>query len=219
MSQLLEALNNTADGAFVVDENLRIIYWNDAAEELLKFNGGVIADKPCYRILKGCDEENRLICKKRCKVAELALRFKPVSNYDVRMHTQEGDSRWLNMSIFPDQIGENGDKKVVVHLFRDINGKKEDEIFLRSLLDAARRYHSIPSEVGTEPEILLGELTQREFEVLTLLAQGYGTRDIGQMFSISTNTVRNHIQHILEKLQVHSRLEAVAFAIKNSLVG
>jgi PAS domain S-box-containing protein len=217
--QLFEALNNAGDGAFVVDENLRIIYWNDAAEEILNFDGGVMADQPCYRILMGYDEEKRLICKKRCQVAELALKFKPVSDYDVRMHTKKGNSRWLNMSIFVDQMGENGDNKVIVHLFRDINDKKEDEIFLHNLLEAARKYHSLPSEIGTEPEILLGDLTQRECEVLTLLAQGHGTREIGNLLSISTNTVRNHIQHILEKLQVHSRLEAVAFALKNHVVG
>jgi DNA-binding NarL/FixJ family response regulator len=123
------------------------------------------------------------------------------------------------MSIFAYQMDENRDNKVIVHLFRDINDKKEDEIFLHRLLEAARKYHSIPSEIGTEQEILLGELTQREREVLTLMTQGHGTREIGQLLSISTNTVRNHIQHILEKLQVHSRLEAVTFAIKHNMVG
>jgi PAS domain S-box-containing protein len=219
VSKLFEALNEAADGAFVVDENLHIIYWNEAAEELLNFGWEDVAGLPCYRILFGYDEEKRLICKKHCQVSELAIKSKPVSNYDVRMNTKQGSKCWLNMSIFAYQMDGNVDNKVIVHLFRDINDKKEDEIFLHRLLAAARKYHSIPAENATEPEILLGELTQREREVLTLMAQGHGTREIGERLSISTNTVRNHIQHILEKLQVHSRLEAVTFAIKHNMVG
>jgi PAS domain S-box-containing protein len=219
VSKLFEALNNAADGAFVVDENLCIIYWNDAAKELLNIDGEDIADQPCYRILMGYDEDKRLICKKHCHVLELAMKSKPISNYDVHMQTKQGNKRWLNMSIFTYQMDGNVDNKVIVHLFRDINDKKEDEIFLHRLLGVAKKYHSIPPDNVTEPEILLGELTQREHEVLTLMAQGHGTREIGEQLSISSNTVRNHIQHILEKLQVHSRLEAVTFAIKHNMVG
>jgi PAS domain S-box-containing protein len=219
VSKLFEALNDAADGAFVVDENLRIIYWNEAAEELLKYDWGDVAGLPCYRILLGYDEKKRLICKKNCQVLELAMKSKPVPNYDVQMHTKLGHKRWLNMSVFTYQMNGKVDDKVIVHLFRDINEKKEDEIFLHRLLEAAKQYHSIPPDSVTEPKTLLKDLTQREHEILTLMAQGYGTREIAQELSISTNTVRNHIQHILEKLQVHSRLEAVAFAIKYNMVG
>jgi DNA-binding NarL/FixJ family response regulator len=67
-----------------------------------------------------------------------------------------------------------------------------------------------------EPEAQ--ELTDREREVLSLLAQGLNTPDIAQSLSISSSTVRNHVQNILHKLQVHSRLEAVAYALKHGLV-
>lgn len=219
MSKLFEALNDAADGAFVVDENLHILYWNEAAEDLLKFEWEGVAGLPCYRILLGYDEEKRLICKKHCQVSRLVVKSKPVSNYDIHMQTKRGNKRWLNMSVFTYQMNEKVDNKVIVHLFRDINDKKEAEIFLNRLLAAARKYHSISPDNVTEPEILLGELTQREHEILTHLAQGHGTGEIGERLAISPNTVRNHIQHVLEKLQVHSRLEAVTFAIKHDMVG
>ena len=219
MSNLFQALNDAADGAFVVDENLHIIYWNEAAEDLLKFQWGDVAGLPCYRILLGYDEEKRLICKEHCKVSKLTGKCKPVSNYDIHMQTKQRNRRWLNMSVFTYQMNGKADNKVIVHLFHDINDKKEDEIFLHRLLTVARKYHSISPDNEIESEILLGELTQREHEILTLLAQGHGTREIGLRLSISPNTVRNHIQHILEKLQVHSRLEAVTFAIKHNIVG
>ncbi len=219
VSNLFEALKAAGDGAFVVDEELRIQYWNDMAGEILEFDWGDVAGQPCYLILMGYDEEKRLICKKRCRVAEMALKTGRVSNYDVRMCTKQGNNHWLNMSVFTYQMNENGHNKVIVHLFRDINGKKENEIFLGRILEAARQYHSIPAEKGFGSEILLSKLTRREREVLSLMAEGHGTREISELLFISTNTVRNHIQHILEKLQVHSRLEAVTYAIKHDLVG
>jgi len=219
VSKLFEALDDAGDGAFVVDKNLRIIYWNKAAEELLNFEWEDVAGQTCFRILCGYDEGKRLICKKHCHVSKLAMKSKPVSDYDVHMGTKQGSKRWLNMSVFTYQMNGKADDKVIVHLFRDINEKKENEMFLHRLLDAARNYHLISPDNLTKPEILLSELTPREHEVLTLMAQGHGTREIGERLSISSNTVRNHTQHILEKLQVHSRLEAVTFAIKHDIVG
>jgi DNA-binding NarL/FixJ family response regulator len=54
------------------------------------------------------------------------------------------------------------------------------------------------------------QLTRREREILRFLALGMGTSAIAQELSISPATVRNHAQRILAKLQVHSRLAAVA---------
>ncbi|HXF57756.1 MAG TPA: response regulator transcription factor [Actinomycetota bacterium] len=69
------------------------------------------------------------------------------------------------------------------------------------------------------PEALLAEqLTPREREVLALLAQGATGQAIARRLSITHNTVRSHVQSILNKLQVGSRLEAVAFAIRNGLL-
>jgi two-component system nitrate/nitrite response regulator NarL len=66
---------------------------------------------------------------------------------------------------------------------------------------------------------LLGrQLTPRELEVLELLAAGVGGGEIAQRLGVAPNTVRTHVQSILSKLQVHSRLEAAAFAVRNGLV-
>ncbi|MEZ0089008.1 LuxR C-terminal-related transcriptional regulator [Streptacidiphilus sp. EB129] len=55
-------------------------------------------------------------------------------------------------------------------------------------------------------------LTQRELEVLRRLTQGDGTTEIAHALSMTTNTARTHVQSVLDKLGVHSRLEAVALA-------
>jgi two-component system, NarL family, nitrate/nitrite response regulator NarL len=69
----------------------------------------------------------------------------------------------------------------------------------------------------TTARMLASHLTKRELEVLTLLVRGLSGGEIAKELAISRNTVRTHIQSILTKLQVHSRLEAVAFATRNGI--
>jgi DNA-binding NarL/FixJ family response regulator len=61
-------------------------------------------------------------------------------------------------------------------------------------------------------------LTERELQVLRLVAKGLGNRDIATQLYISENTVKNHIRNILEKLQLHSRMEAVIYAVREKLL-
>ena len=61
-------------------------------------------------------------------------------------------------------------------------------------------------------------LTDREMEVLRLVAQGLSNREIAKQLFISENTVKNHIRNILEKLHLHSRMEAVVYAVREKLL-
>jgi DNA-binding NarL/FixJ family response regulator len=61
-------------------------------------------------------------------------------------------------------------------------------------------------------------LTERELEVLKLVAQGLNNREIAKRLFISENTVKNHVRNILEKLQLHSRMEAVMYAVREKLL-
>jgi len=61
-------------------------------------------------------------------------------------------------------------------------------------------------------------LTDRELEVLKLVAQGLTNRDIAGELYISENTVKNHVRNILEKLHLHSRMEAVVYAVREKLL-
>jgi DNA-binding NarL/FixJ family response regulator len=61
-------------------------------------------------------------------------------------------------------------------------------------------------------------LTDRELQVLKLVAKGLNNKDIGDSLFISENTVKNHVRNILEKLHLHSRMEAVVYAVKEKLL-
>ncbi|MFZ6003906.1 MAG: response regulator [Actinomycetota bacterium] len=61
-------------------------------------------------------------------------------------------------------------------------------------------------------------LTDRELEVLKLVAQGMSNKEIASELYISENTVKNHVRNILEKLHLHSRMEAVVYAVREKLL-
>lgn len=80
----------------------------------------------------------------------------------------------------------------------------------RRVIELFKRY----APTGTEEY----SLTKRELEILQQLVLGLDNREIGNKLFISTETVRNHIKHIYEKLHVHSKSQAVAKALKQGLV-
>ena len=66
--------------------------------------------------------------------------------------------------------------------------------------------------------VVAPRLTDRELEVLRLVARGKSNREIARDLFISENTVKNHVRNILEKLQLHSRMEAVMYAVRERLL-
>jgi DNA-binding NarL/FixJ family response regulator len=110
---------------------------------------------------------------------------------------------------------------MIVHLFRDVTRKKQSEQLISQMLKAAEDLQNGGSPQVPSPRANgqpVADLTNRELQVLTLLAQGFSTDDIARSLSISPSTTRNHIRNILQKLQVHSRLEAVVQAYKQGLI-
>jgi two-component system NarL family response regulator len=111
------------------------------------------------------------------------------------------------------------------------------EISIEEVADAIRKVHagqslispSMAAKLLTEfaamarkdeekQQMPAPRLTDREMEVLTLVAQGLNNRDIAKKLFISENTVKNHVRNILEKLHLHSRMEAVVYAVREKLL-
>jgi DNA-binding NarL/FixJ family response regulator len=84
------------------------------------------------------------------------------------------------------------------------------------------RREAVRSPVGDKEQrdaaLLAGQLTPRELEVLEILVRGGSNAEIARELGLSPNTVRTHVQSILTKLQVRSRLEAAAFAVRFGIV-
>src|SRR5258705_3253385 len=75
------------------------------------------------------------------------------------------------------------------------------------------------SKAATErTSVPVPRLTDRELDVLRLVAQGLTNREIADQLYIAENTVKNHVRNILEKLHLHSRMEAVLYAVREKLL-
>ena len=79
-------------------------------------------------------------------------------------------------------------------------------------------YTSLARRADEKQQYPTPALTQRELEVLKLVAKGQSNREIGDELYISENTVKNHVRNILEKLHLHSRMEAVIYAVRERLL-
>ncbi|HWH32449.1 MAG TPA: response regulator transcription factor [Egibacteraceae bacterium] len=79
-------------------------------------------------------------------------------------------------------------------------------------------FASMAKKEEQKTQVAAPRLTDREMEVLTLVAQGLNNRDIAKELFISENTVKNHVRNILEKLHLHSRMEAVVYAVREKLL-
>jgi DNA-binding NarL/FixJ family response regulator len=82
------------------------------------------------------------------------------------------------------------------------------------LLDEFKQVARADRQSGPTPR-----LTSRELDVLRLVAQGLSSREIGSQLIISEHTVKNHVRNTLEKLHLHSRLDAVMYAIRERWSG
>jgi DNA-binding NarL/FixJ family response regulator len=61
-------------------------------------------------------------------------------------------------------------------------------------------------------------LSDREIEIIRLLAEGLSNRSVSERLSLSENTIKYHLKNILQKLNVQNRTEAVMYAVRNNLI-
>lgn len=95
-----------------------------------------------------------------------------------------------------------------------------DEL-LAALRHVARGARSLPPEVARRLAALsLGPaITPREREILALIAAGRANKEIAASLGVSEDTVKRHVSHILEKLDVNDRAQATAVAIRRGIIG
>jgi DNA-binding NarL/FixJ family response regulator len=85
-------------------------------------------------------------------------------------------------------------------------------------LELPPRWTTSPSADAGQVARLAAHLTAREHQCLTLLVEGASTPEMAARLEVGTTTVRTHVQSLLTKLGVHTRLEAAAFAVRSGLV-
>ena len=218
--ETLERISRSGEAVFAVDSADRIILWNKACERLLTRPARSAIGKHCWDVLCGRDVNGNIYCHRNCSVAYQARERKddPVKTFELSARTGEGKKKRIRTSLFS-VPSYHPALKTLVHVLRDAQNRPAGAS--SAAAEPARKEPASPTEPLSPVTLAGGDtvvLTEREKEVLRSLAEGLGTAAIAKKYSIATVTVRNHVQSILHKLDVHTKVAAVVLANRHGLV-
>lgn len=202
-------LAHTGDGAFAAGADGRVILWNRAAEKIMGYTAREVLKRPCCDVFAGRDADDNRLCYAGCHVRTLVHMEESIQNFDMRTRTKSGQPIWLNVSILTVPNGSPGGA-IPIYIFRDVTATKTLLTLVHERLAQATRRDDAPAPADA--------LTRRELEVLRLISEGLRTKEAAERLHVSAATLRNHVQNILNRLGVHSRLEAVAYAHRHGLL-
>lgn len=216
MPMLDNFFSHTVDGAFAVDAEQRIVCWNPACAQLLRVSAGEALGRPCGDILRGHNGMGCLFCRPGCRIAQLAKGGAAPEAFPLWVSDGQGSTMRLSVSIMLIPSCRKN-QWAVVHLLH----RGEASPSLRLFEDKARRKRQTPKlnapGIGPMEPATESTLSSREQEIYCLLAEGLPVSTISRRLYISPVTVRNHLQHIMSKLGLHSQTEAVAYAYRHNL--
>jgi DNA-binding CsgD family transcriptional regulator len=214
-SEALDRIARSGEAVFAIDSADRVILWNKKCEELLGRSAHAVLGKRCYDVIGGRDENGNIYCYRNCPVA-FQTREKPtepVQRFQLSVEAGKEGRKWIEVSMFAIPSYHPA-LSTVVHVLRE--GKQKTSPLERELAKEADAREPLWPMTTNEGQPV--GLTPREKEILRCLAEGMSTPDIGKELFIAPVTVRNHIQAILHKLDVHTKLAAVVFAYQHNLI-
>jgi len=216
LPEVLDLLASGYPPAFASDSRDRIVFWNEGAAELLGRRADQVLGRHCYDVLGGRDPRGKPFCQACCPVVTTLRSGRPVSAFELEVAANGHGRRLAHVTIL--RIPSvRPDLHTVVHILAPIDPAGR---LARSLADAgAAALGEAPGRKRTVgPAEPSAPLTMREREVLQWVASGLPNKEIARKLDLSVATVRNHVHNVLEKLEVHSKLEAVSLAFRSGWV-
>jgi PAS domain S-box-containing protein len=209
----LDLIAGTGTAAFAMDRHEKIIYWNAAAEKMLGWSADDVLGRTCFSILAGRDPFGNLYCMRDCAIVRTAIDGASPEPFFMEVAKKKGGSQRVKVRVLPLPSGAKN-ITCVMHLI-----ERGDAAELERLVGAIRAA-ARPSADVPPPDTLISvsPLTGREREIVVLLSNGYAALNIAAKLNLSHATVRNHLQNILRKLEVHSQVEAIAVAFRRGWI-
>jgi DNA-binding CsgD family transcriptional regulator len=196
-----------------------VTFWNRGAERLLGRSADEVLGKVCFEIVGGRDVYGNRFCYEKCPLFATIRKGEPTSAFDLVVQPN-GEQRTLSITTL--QIkGSRPELFTLVHILRPVDEVRRVARMLADLGagavtvggDGCAHHGTVEAPAHAAPP-----LTAREGEILRCVATGLQNKEIALRLNISLATVRNHIHNILEKLGVHSKLEAVSLAFRSGWV-
>ena len=213
-----ELLTSTAVAAFASDQSGHITVWNQAAEALLGHEATRVVGKRCFAVICGRDVFGNRFCNDSCAVRKMRRHREPIHPYEFQVKHRSGEMLKVKCSVIV-APSARARRYNYIHLLEPLDPVLKigsDEIARRGSAKTKTRLAADKRKaVSANPA---RKLTPREIEVLRLVASGTSTQDIAHTLGIQTSTVSNHIQHILDKLGAHTKLQAVYVAQQRGLL-
>jgi PAS domain S-box-containing protein len=214
-SELFTFLGQTADAVFVLSDQGEIQFWNKAAERLFGYPAEEVRGKTCFLVLQGIGALGTRVCHEGCSLMECAGKQTEIPSFDMSVKTRSGPRIWINMSTIVFDNARTG-HRLLVHLARDISDQKKTELLLHKVLDLTQQLNQLGEPAERVSPV--SDLSEQEKHVLQLFAEGKTQLNVAKSLAISSQTLRNHLHHINQKLRTHNRLEAVMHAIHRKLI-
>jgi DNA-binding CsgD family transcriptional regulator len=193
-------------------ERQRVLSWNQSARDLLGYEESEVIGRSCYEVLRGRDDRGEEFCCPGCDVVMRVRHSRSPVSQELIVSNGAGCPLLLYVSTFVPG-GNAPNRGTLIHVLIDIGRERRMAALIEETVNRhypVARLMSLLQTTGNSP---LTSLTKREMEVLAMLAKGMGTPDIAAALFISQSTVRNHIDHLLHKLGVRSRVEALALVL------
>ncbi len=204
-------LNGICGAAYVSDENGRIVGWNTAAEQLLGYSANAVLGKPCYEVVRGRDLSGDRFCRKDCKLRQSMRHGEPICSFVFAARTASGTHLPVRCAAVAMCEEPQCEAFQILHVLDSTSAVAETTA-------DPHRHGLATGQANRYATHTRAMLTQRETEVLKLLAGGRTTPEVAEALSVSINTIRTHTQNILHKLNAHTRLQAVIEARDRKLI-
>ena len=211
---LFASLVDSPDPVFATSRLNRVVFWNAAAERLLGYTAQEVAGLSCSALFEGCDAFGNRYCSEVCPVNQMAVRHEPVRHFSLQLRAKDGRTVVAMVSVLQ-LVVPPPDLFYLAHILRPEDGARPPAREPRAEPEPPR---SALESARASLDARARRLTAREVEVLAMLAAGHATPAIAARLHISRLTARNHVQNVLDKLEVHSKAEAVAFAFQQRLL-
>lgn len=212
IEETLDGISRRGEAVFATDGADRIVHWNKACETLLGRSARSVMGKPCYEVLGGRDSFGNQYCQRNCPVARQAREKtdEPVHAFQLDVENGKGARQEVSSSMFRIPSYHPALAKLV-HVLRTPSGTVPQASSATPVLRDP--VAPVLNDIGEAVNLSL-----REKDILSCLSKGLSTIATAKKLFIAPVTVRNHIQSVLQKLDVHSKVAAVAFAYRHQMI-
>lgn len=191
----LASFEHDTQPVVAVDDDGSVRLVNRAARRLLGLSASESLPEQCWELAEFLAPDGTPFCSPDCPVQREAREGVPSAQHWVV--GSKGDLMGRMVELVSFVVPTSRTKRhAVLHFLRPVVSNRVERVS-----DAAE---ALDPRIGPACG-----LTEREEEVLRLIAEGLSTTSVAQRLGITTTTVRNHVQNILRKMGVHRRIEAV----------